>query len=323
MYRDRHGGSAASAEKLPKGKNSQGFDLDPQETGGLLIPEDNPVTHIHGEVKVPGIDTPVKYTGSMPAQLRFKQANLDSPGFSGIEQFYIEHADAKAANHGIFTITFSHARSALKSTNPQQVHADTIGAIVQDLPNNEELSDAPNFETLDFGEFTASPHSMSSIPVTIYALAHPDELGTIIYLNPVGFETDGRVAKYVGRIGPCALQEILPGFVKNEFKGHRNLMTAMKVGKHLFGNVIHTAGEIITCHTADLREDVVMLGELGVKRAILLGEKDGLVPAQPSFEGAGHLVDHCKIIEGIDHFGPQKQPSEIAALEGAILHQFS
>lgn len=323
MYRDRQSGSAASAETLSTDENSQGFDRDPQETGGFLIAEENPVTHIHGEVKIPGVDMPVEYKGSMPAQPTSRLLNLVVPGFGGIKGSYDRFADSMAANEGIFTVRFEPARSSSKRSDPQQVHADTIAAITQDLPNNEELAAAPNGLNIDFSSFTADLHSMGGIAGTKHALKYPEEMQALVYLNSVGLGKCTIPAEYLINLLPCAAREMLPAFVNGDFRDFRDIKTAMRIGRHLFSNVGHTVGEIITCHTAVLSEDIEKLGKLGVKRAVICGAKDNLVPANPSVEAVGDLVDHCEVVPELDHFGPQKQPAMTAALIGGIIRKYS
>jgi len=318
MFRGESGGSA-SHEVLSHAVNQEAFDQDPQETECFLVPESQEVITFEGQVKIPSTDCGVNYSGTMPMELSDTHMNIVVPGFGGIKKAYQSFERHMASDEGLFTISYVPARSSSNKLDPQQVHEDTIGAITQDIADSGVLDDLPNGTVVDLSEFSATLHSMGAIAGTRYALNKPDELVKLGYLNPVGFEENGPFAKYLKRIGPCAAIEILPGFVKGDFVDHRSLTAGLKMGKHLLGNVVHTVGEVVTCHTSDLRRDVLRLDKMGVSSGIILGGKDRLVPAKASFKGASHLVDHCEIIEDLDHFGPQKRPRETAKIIAAML----
>lgn len=297
--------------------------IDPQENGGLLFSDENQITHISGSVSVPGAEKPVEYSGSMPDQLHSRLTNIVVPGFGGVGGSYVRFADAMAAQEGVFTISFTPARSSQKLSDPQRVHSDTIAAITQNLPNNNELDNTQNGTDIDFSQVTTVLHSMGGIPGTRYALKNPGEVANAVYMNSVGLERSRLPGRYLMRIGPCAATEMLPAFINGDFKDFRNITTAWRMGKHLLGNMGQTGGEIITCHTSNLLENIVELGKLGVKRAMFYGGKDHLVPAEPSVKLAGHLVDYCLVAPELDHFGPQKKPEITAGYIGNILRELS
>lgn len=320
MYSGESGGSAASIESLPNTGNPETFDQDPQKSGGFLVDENQGIVSFERKVQVPGTSKPVEYSGSMPIEeLKSRFIHLAVPGFGGIKGSYKRFQRSMAAQEKMFTLSFASARSSSNKLDPQQVHEDTIGAIAQDVADSGILENLPNGNIINLSELNGILHSMAAEAGTRRALNYPSEIRNLIYANPIGLEENGEFARYLRRIGPCALTEILPGFVKGEFKDHRSLLTGFSMGKHLFGNIVHTAGEIVTCHTSDLRRDVLRLGRMGVGTAVILGGRDRLVPAQASFDGAAHHVDHCEIIEELDHFGPQKQPGLTAHHAGRML----
>lgn len=308
------------ASKLIPRAEINGNSLTPQETGEFSYTEDQAeITHIRGEVTIPGVDKPIEYVGSMPDNLSTDVLNLVVPGFGGIKRSYKSFADIMAAQEEIFTVSFAPARSGPSILDPQLVHEDTIKAITQGIASNKELEGSG----IDFGHFTASLHSMGAIAGTRHAKSYPSEVASMIYVNPVGFEPSGAYAKYIRRIGPCAVKEIIPGFLKREFKDHQNLMTGINMGKHLLGNVIQTGGEIYSCHTADLRRDVTRLRAMGLGLGVILGGKDGLVSSEASASEVKYLVDHCEIVPELDHFGPQKQPDKVATYVGSMIRQLA
>lgn len=323
MYSGQPGGSAASIESLPNTGTYEAFDQDPQKSEGFLIDENQGIVSFERKVQVPGTSKPVEYSGSMPFDLGSEFMSLVVPGFGGIKGSYKRFQRSMAGKEKIFTLSFAPARSSSNKLDPQQVHEDTIGAIAQDVADSGILEDLPNGNIINLSEFNGILHSMAAEAGTRRALNYPSEIRNLILKNPIGLEENGEFAKYLRRIGPCALTEILPGLMKGEFKDHRSLIAGFNMGKHLFGNVVHTAGEIVTCHTSDLRRDVSRLGAMGVGTAVILGGRDRLVPAQASFDGASHLVDHCEIVDELDHFGPQKQPGLAAHHAGRMLSELA
>lgn len=323
MFRGETGGSA-SIEALPQAANPEAFDRDPQKSEGFLIDENQGIVSFERKVEVPGASKPVEYSGSMPIEeLNSRFMHLAVPGFGGIKGSYKSFQRSMAGQEKVFTLSFAQARSSSNKLDPQQVHEDTIGAIAQDVADSGILDDLPNGNIINLSELNGILHSMAAEAGTRRALSYPSEIRNLVYANPIGLEDSREFARYLRRIGPCALTEILPGFVKGEFKDHRSLLTGFNMGKHLFGNIVHTAGEIVTCHTSDLRRDVLRLGNMGVGTAVLLGGRDRLVSAQASFDGAAHYVGHCEIVEELDHFGPQKQPEQTAHHVGRILSKLA
>lgn len=320
VYSGQPSGSAASIESLPNAGTHEAFDRDPQKSEGFLIDENQGIVSFERKVQVPGTSKPVEYSGSMPIEeLESRLIHLAVPGFGGIKGSYKSLQRSMAGQEKKFTLSFAPARSSSNKLDPQQVHEDTIGAIAQDVADSGILEDLPNGNIINLSELNGILHSMAAEAGTRRALNYPSEIRNLLFVNPIGLEDSREFARYLRRIGPCALTEILPGFVKGEFKDHRSLLTGFNMGKHLFGNIVHTAGEIVTCHTSDLRRDLSRLGAMGVGTAVILGGRDRLVPAKASFDGAAHHVDHCEIIEDLDHFGPQKQPEQTAHHIGRIL----
>ncbi|MBI5357942.1 hypothetical protein HZB74_03805 [Candidatus Saccharibacteria bacterium] len=318
MFRGESGGSA-TPEALSQTANQEAFDQDPQETEGFLVSESQEIVSFKRKVEVPGSSKPVEYSGSMPVDLNSNFIHIVVPGFGGIKGSYRSFEQSMASREGRFTISFAPARSSSQKLDPQQIHEDSIGAIAQDVADSGVLNELPNGDKINLSEFNGILHSMAAAAGTRRASNYPSEVRSLTFLNPIGFEENPDFARYIKRIGPCTLAEILPGILKGEFKDHRNLLTGINMGKHLFGNVIQTVGEIVTCHTSDLRQDVFRLGKMGVGTAVLLGGSDRLVRAKPSFDGITHYVDHCEIIEDTGHFGPQKQPEETANNVGRVL----
>lgn len=297
-------------------------EIDPQISEGLLIDEGPPAfTLAHGQVKLTGIDKPVSYTASVPANLELELAHILVPGFGGFKRPYRAIRDTMSSQENILTISYDPSRQSVNPEDPQQIHADTVSAIAQDLPNNKMLAEVLDGRTINLSLIALILHSMGSIAGTRHALSHPGETALLTYLESIGME-DPKSWRFIRRLPSSVPRELVPGLVMGGIDGFSNVKAPLRVANYFLSNLGQTKGEITSCHEADLRPSVIELGVLGVKRAMLYGGKDRLVPAELAIEGAGHLVDHCEVAPELDHFGPQKKPRETAAYIGNISRKF-
>lgn len=123
----------------------------------------NGFTLAHGAVDVPGAYDPVRYTVSVSHTPSSPVMRMIVPGFGGMKRSSRELRDALAEQEGLTTISLEPPRNGglvHDVLDPQRVHVDALAAILQDLPNNEQLDEARNGYSLNFGQVILLPHSM-------------------------------------------------------------------------------------------------------------------------------------------------------------------
>lgn len=267
---------------------------------------------VDGNVTLPGTTDRYAYGVRIPHVLRSNVANLVVGGFSGTTGAYEGFADALASQEGEIVITSEVPRSSTDRTDPQKPHVDMIAAIKEDLADNPGLSDAKNGELVDLDRINLILHSMAAISGTRHAANYPGEVGTVTYVNPVGLETPDTSFRFLKRIPSCFRREILPGLAGGGLGKFATPQAAIRMYRHWFSDLVQTAGEIHSCHTEDVRPGLVWLGGHGVRRIVLNGAKDTLVPAKHSDTSSSGLFDAAFTAPDLDHFGPQKKPRKTA-----------
>lgn len=276
----------------------------------------------HGAVEVPGAPAPVKYTVSAPENLASTVMHVIVPGFGGVKRSSRGLRNALAEQENLLSLSFDPARGGgwLQDVlDAQRVHADTLGAILQDLPDNKELKDIPNADKIDFGQAVLLPHSMGSLAATEHARLHPNEAKAVTYMGSIGLE--GSVGlDFIPRLAKSTSHDVAGKYVQGKLVpgGHR-LHLAYRTAQYYLLNPRRTLGEIADCLTADIQKPVRLLDVLGVKTAALYFGADRLVPVTPhSIHKAKQMVDLCEVMQGYGHLAPQRHPYEVAARLGSI-----
>lgn len=270
----------------------------------------------HGSVAVKYAHDPVKYTITIPTDVVHPTAHLIVPGFGGFKRSSRGLRNAFSLHQSTAAISFEPPRIGNRLHDlfdSQRLHTDTIDAILNDLPNNVQLRDTANGNKLDLGSVVLDAHSMGGLSATRYAMAHPDNVKLLTYLEAVGLE-DPRLMRFLPRLLPTILKDIGPSLRDGEFDEDGNNPRILLNALHYYArNPVRTIGEMGSCVSADIREQVVALGMLGVKRAMLYGGSDALIPAEPSVTSSGRLVDHCEVMREVGHAGPQTQATRVSA----------
>ncbi|HVC35944.1 MAG TPA: alpha/beta hydrolase [Candidatus Dormibacteraeota bacterium] len=282
----------------------------------------------HGEVQVPGAKEPVKYTISVATDLKSPNLHLIVPGFGGSKWTSKRMRNAFSSEESSAAASYQPARvsSSLEShlsglLDAQKLHVDTIGAIIDDLPQNKQLEDLPNHSDISLDKVVLDAHSMGFIAASRYALAHPQNVALINSIAGVGLEepSPGRFAR---RYLPAIKDELLPAIMQAQFgEDYSSLDIACRAIRYYGRNPLRTVGEMISCMVADVRPQMTALRILGVKLGMLCLEKDKLLPPKLSIEGASQLVDHYEVILDAGHIAPQTKPLEVAHRLSQITHR--
>lgn len=197
------------------------------------------------------------------------------------------------------------------------VHVDHLQAIFDDLPNNKELlHGTENGSRLSFDKVDVVGHSYGGDIGVKYALRHPENVANLVLLKPVGQEKPDPM-RFVPRLRPFATEELLP------FLGHPapdlTIKDAWRAIQHFGYSPLQTLGEMWACMRADHRDKLWGLGEkMGL--AIITGDKDKLIPADPIEELSALLVHHYVRLE-TGHLGPQKEPDIVAKTVTEIIRR--
>lgn len=245
------------------------------------------------------------------------------PGFGGVKRLSRELRDDLAGQENSAALSYEPARHggyARDLLDSQKLHFDTLTAILQDLPDNEQLLDTPNGDKLDFKRVVLLPQSMGGLAATKRALKYPDETEQVIYMGSIGLEEPRVMFGFVGRLLESTGRDTASKFVHGKLiPDASRLKTAYQVGSYYLRNPVRTAGEIGSCFAADIRRPVQLLPDLGVKTGALYFGEDKLVPPTLEvMEAASHIVQICELIEDFGHLAPQRQSAETAATLGDI-----
>lgn len=306
-------GAADSSVQLRPLPSEEGF-LDSDAASYVLA---------HGSVEVPGAGKPINYTASVPLELASPLVHMIIPGFGGIKRSSRGLRNAMAEQEGRLTVSYEPARGGGTLRDiflPQRVHADTVEAILQDLPNNTELQDAPHFKKLDMGRAVLAPHSMGSLPATEHARTHPEQTESVIYMGSIGLEGGSVGLGFIPRLAGSTSGDVAGKYVQGKLvPGANRLHLARRTAHYYLSNLKRTGGEIITCLTADIEKTVRLFEVLGVKTGALYFGRDRLVPAdEETVEATVDMVHVCEIMEGYGHLAPQRHPYDVAARLGSM-----
>lgn len=276
----------------------------------------------HGTVEVPGAGDPVKYTVSVPEKLDSPVVHVIVPGFGGVKRSSRGLRNALASLENLVAISFEPARGGgivRDLLNAQKVHADTLSAILQDLPDNEELQETPNGHELDLSQAVLLPHSMGSLSATERARLYPDETQSVIYMGSVGLGPKVMLG-FIPRLLMSSSQDVAGKYAQGKLvPGANRLDLAYRAARYYLLNPRRTVGEIGSCFTADIRKPVRLLDILGVNTAALYFDADRLVPTDKStIAQVEEMVQICEVMEGYGHLAPQRHPFEVAARLGSI-----
>jgi pimeloyl-ACP methyl ester carboxylesterase len=317
---DSESGSLASVTELfpsqiEEGFSNEGFPPEADSSAATITakpPQAKPdiLYNAHGQILSPGGHGDViNYT--LTSSGAGSLIHLIDPGLGGFKSTS-RRLGNNLAEEGCLSVRFGPGRKGDAWDDvfdPQKLHAETLAAIADDLPNNEQLKDIPGYDKIDFSKLAIVAHSMAGLSATRYALKHPDDVALIHYIETVGMEEAAVQLGFISRLRPTILEAILPAIID---QSESSVMFGLRALSYYFRNPKRSIGEAASCMRAKITDDVIALGHLGVKRSLILGGKDKLIPAKPSFEGAGHLVDYCEVIASIGHFGPQEQPELVA-----------
>lgn len=264
-----------------------------------------------GEVTVHGATCRYKIT--VPTELNNREITAYLNGLGAFKKT-MRGIRNETSSQGDAALTMEPIRRSKRGkkadiTDATSLHVDTMEAVFNDLPNNEQLKDIPNGDKLSFSKVNLAPHSYGNDQAVKYALRHPAEVSNIILIKPVGME-DPRRLRFISRLPGFLTQELLP-FIKDSGPDF-SIWDAWLAAEHAFGNPVLSIGEIYKCMTVDNRCHIPTLRAHKIGMAILTGARDNLIPAGPIEDFATQLVDYYEKLD-TDHLGPQREPKKIAA----------
>jgi pimeloyl-ACP methyl ester carboxylesterase len=267
--------------------------------------------YAHGRVETNGAHP--KYTVAVPlGELASRRVIVYVNGLGAFKKTMRGIRNA-TANEDIAALSTAVVRRSKRSPiddlrDASGLHVDHLQAIFDDLPNNKELlNGTENGSNLSFDKVDLVVHSYGGDVGVKYALLHPENVANLVMMKPVGQEKP-ELLRFTPRLRPFFKEELLP------FLGHPTPDFTVRDGwqaiKHFGYSPLQTAGEIWACLRADHRDKLWNLSEkMGI--AIITGDKDKLIPADPIEEFSAHLVDHYVRLE-TGHLGPQKEPVLVA-----------
>lgn len=282
-----------------------------------------PTQKFHGSVRVPGMREDIGWTLEVPEDyVAYEGLVLLIPGLGCIKRYSRgeRHANAVA---GEPTISYEPPRL---STNTAEdiLHADKLqGRAADAVLSNVQLlfkglPVVPNADHIDPHRVTLSSHSMGGYAATNVGLWRSGEIDAAIYKAAAGFGSPSWRALHQLKLGRT-VGEIIDYLDSEQVEvTPRNIWRSV----HYFArNPGRTLGEVVTCLTRDITEEVVALGEEDVPTAYLGFEHDGLVPVQPVEPTIRKVVDIFELMPGMGHLAPQRYPVETAAAVRGLRHR--
>lgn len=284
------------------------------------------ISQFHDQVKVG--KNYVDFTLSIPhhRKRRYDGVAIIEPGFGGIKASS-EGLMRSLAALGIATACYNpirkdHEPLHFRLIKPQAIHTDTVAAIAHNLTHNSRLlSEAPEIKSINLHRIAHLPHSMGSQPAIDHALTNPENTEMIINLATVGHGSPSipqLLRNLPTGIPHGLLHEMLPGILHGHLEP--SLFNLIQAAKYFAHNPFRTAGEAISCLTADLRPATKYLGQAGVKSAFIAFGDDCLIPQNPDIANG---VDLYTVMPGFGHMAPQVRPQEVAHKIVDVMYELS
>jgi pimeloyl-ACP methyl ester carboxylesterase len=164
-------------------------------------------------------------------------------------------------------------------------------------------------------------HSMGGRTAAYVALMRPDLVRSVTLVAAAGMEPHS-VPEFLQHRIPEFMRKEIPTAVRDKhFKQYLRPAAAMEFAEYAFRGGMRTLKEGISIGSCDIREVVHELGNLGVRTAMLTFPADAMIPARPSLEHSGHLVDLAAILpyRRVGHLGPQTHPEAVGQAQLEIL----
>jgi hypothetical protein len=263
-----------------------------------------------GEVKVGRDD--VVWTLEVPENLAYDGLGIFVPGYSGIKGSS-RGPRGSSADQGIAVATYKPARRG-KSwyetvTEPQRLHAQTIGAVSRAIANSTEIRrNAPNAKEIDNDKKLLLAHSMGGLGATAYALEDPDSVDAMIKLAACGYghPTLRELAVDIPRGSHLGLwHELIPSLREGDIAlSLRNVRDLVQYFSHLRAVI-----EGNSCLRQDSRESVAALRQRGIYVAYQGYQHDILVRADP---GVADHVDYHEIMGNAGHLAPIRKADQVS-----------
>ncbi|MEK7602872.1 MAG: hypothetical protein AAB459_01330 [Patescibacteria group bacterium] len=274
-----------------------------------------PPTVFHDQVAVGRHQVDVSLAVPHPSKRKYNGWALIEPGFGGFmassEKLMLTMAAMGVATACYEPVRSDHENLLFSLIKPQAIHTDTVAAISDNLPNNNRLiSEVPEIKAIDLRRLAHLPHSMGGHPAKEFAENSPNKTDMVVGMAIVGMGSP--TIPQLMRNLPAGLprgifMDLLPGIYNGSLD--LNIKNAIKVGRYFAQNPFRTAGEAISCLTADFRPAFRALGSTGIHTAFVGFGNDSLINPNPAIS---EEVDVFTVIPNTGHMAPQVRPHLVA-----------
>lgn len=279
-------------------------------------------TAVHsGHEKIGGAH--VHFKVEVPEEITDPNPLVIAPGYLSWEAY--DDVRNAVARNGKIAITFDTSPQERLSWlhpshvfRPSRLLSQSVYAAMRGARKIAEHTGMPD------EKFDLSGHSMSGRSVVEAALLHPHLVRTVIPNQSPGLYKHNFIELAV-QAPALAKNEMLPTLTSIE-KQERSKLIAMglKGVVHHVVNPYRTATEGISIgNCADLRPRLALLGELGIKTIIMVGQSDGYISAHKtknnSLDAADMFVTYSEWRAG--HFAPQVYPLMVAQAHAEALRR--
>ncbi len=256
-----------------------------------------------------------RFTVQIPETILDPVPLLIVHGYCGPEVIYEKFREAVAAN-GKPAITYRPTRTQDMSAafsrqhrlHPERLLTQTaLGALYGSAKLLKKKGHAPD-------AYDISGHSMGGRGATKVAHLHPEFVRTVILNEAAGLDGHSFTDFLSQRFPAFVAKELTPALLNSQFAYRSSRKIVMQGAEYILKNPYKTVSEALTAGGCDIKEDVSLLGKLGVASSILVAESDTMISAAGTARKSGHASDLFAVYGDpkANHLYPFTHPLETA-----------
>jgi hypothetical protein len=267
----------------------------------------------------------VRYTLEIPEQVIDPVPMGIINGYMGIESAYEQLRHYIASNgKPAFTVQPHRTQAGFASLHrkhiatPHRLLSQGVWGSMRNIQNRNDV------DAIDTDQFDLSGHSMGGF-VSAYLATHEDKhehIRSVIFNASAGLEPHTVLEFLKYRIPRFLARELRPA-IQNGLLNVDDGNAIKEEIEYIFRHPLRTLGEGLSVGSCNIQKRVILMGELGIKTAMLGYPADEMTPIDKALEHSGHLVDLAKVFPytKAGHLAPQCYPEEVGAIHFEILDE--
>jgi pimeloyl-ACP methyl ester carboxylesterase len=282
----------------------------PEHEGVFIFERGDIATHIsQGVVHIGG--AAIKYTLEEPLEIEDPTPMLLVPGYGGIKPAYKELRGA-VAQLGKPAVTFRAPRTQKRFAtyhpkhllHPERLLTQSVIGITKNVI--DRWGEKRGFTQLDI-----AGHSMGGPAIVGAGIIHPELFQTATAVASAGLDGHNMFV-LAGRVKGVVTEELAP--LIKDVRVARDYKTVLHMAHYIGRNPWRTTTEGLAVANCNIREEVVTLGNLGVKTAALQFASDQFFPLDGVVAHSGDRFDHFREFPDsqANHMWPMIDPEGVA-----------